>query len=155
MTAHLNMERVTQKVAAYITCDDRLLLFSHVDFPDAGIQVPAGTVAEGETPEEAVLREASEETGLSDLKIESLLGARIYDLRPLEGRNIVVKRHYFHLSIPGPAEIDRWRHWEMYPSDGAAEPIHFELFWARIPDGVPELSGNLGDMLDRLPDLKH
>lgn len=149
------MERLTDKVVAYITCEDQLLVFSHVDFLDAGIQVPAGTVGAGETVEEAVLREASEETGLSDLKIESFLGSRVYDMRPIDGRNLVVRRHYFQLSVPGPLEASRWRHWETHPSEGAAEPIHFELFWVKFPDGIPELSGNLGDMLDRMPDPKH
>jgi len=149
----LAVQGLTRKVVAYITCDDQLLVFSHVDFPDAGIQVPAGTVEDGETLEEAVLREASEETGLSDLKIESFLGTRVYDMHPMDGRDIVVQRHYFHLSFPGPAELASWRHWEKQPSERAPEPILFELFWVMFPDGIPDLSGNLGDMLNRLPDL--
>jgi 8-oxo-dGTP pyrophosphatase MutT (NUDIX family) len=35
-----------------------------LDHPNAGIQVPAGTVEEGEAPEAAAVREAMEETGL-------------------------------------------------------------------------------------------
>lgn len=38
-----------------------LLLFMH---PNAGIQFPAGTVEEGELPEQAVLREVAEKTGI-------------------------------------------------------------------------------------------
>ena len=68
------MNRIVHKVAAYITCNHQLLVFSHTDFPEAGIQVPAGTVGEGESFDEAVLREAYEETGLPDLSIESYLG---------------------------------------------------------------------------------
>ena len=49
-----------KKVYAYITRADRLLVFRHVDFPEAGVQVPGGTMDAGETPEGAVLREAAE-----------------------------------------------------------------------------------------------
>ena len=66
---------VLEKVTAFVTrqspCGQELLLFRH---PHAGIQLPAGTVEEGETPEQAVLREAMEETGLSNLRLGSLLG---------------------------------------------------------------------------------
>ncbi len=37
-----------KKVFAYITRGDKLLVFRHADFPEAGIQVPAGTAKEGE-----------------------------------------------------------------------------------------------------------
>ena len=37
-----------QKVLAYIIQDDRLLVFRHTQFPEAGIQVPGGTVEQGE-----------------------------------------------------------------------------------------------------------
>ena len=40
-----------------------------IDAPEAGIQVPAGTVEADETPAAAALREAREETGLGDLRL--------------------------------------------------------------------------------------
>ena len=40
------------------------MVFTHRDIPEAGVQVPAGTVEEGETLDAAVLREVHEETGL-------------------------------------------------------------------------------------------
>jgi 8-oxo-dGTP pyrophosphatase MutT (NUDIX family) len=144
------MNQVVTKVAAYITCDQKLLVFSHADFPKAGIQIPAGTVGQDENLNEAVLREAFEETGLSDLNIESYLGVKVYDLRSIDGREIDVHRHYYHLSIPGPIDADRWQHWEMSPSEGPKDPILFELYWVKIPDEIPELTSELGDMLDKL-----
>lgn len=48
-----------------------ILVFQH---PRAGLQLPAGTVEAGESPEEAVVREAREETGLHKLTILEKLG---------------------------------------------------------------------------------
>jgi 8-oxo-dGTP pyrophosphatase MutT (NUDIX family) len=42
-----------------------LLVFEHRDFPDAGVQVPAGTVEPGEALEAAAYRELAEESGLA------------------------------------------------------------------------------------------
>ena len=59
------MSKFVEKVTGFVTCqwqnDTQLLLFKH---PYAGIQIPAGTVEEGETLEDALLREVVEETGL-------------------------------------------------------------------------------------------
>ena len=68
------------KVFAYITHGNQLLVFSHPDFPEAGIQVPAGTIEEGETAEAAVMREAFEETGLANLKRIRMLGECVYEI---------------------------------------------------------------------------
>lgn len=140
-------EIAAEKVIAYITYGDKLLVFSHPRYPEAGIQVPAGTVEEGESLEEAVLREAREETGLDDLEIQSYLGVREY--LSASDRPGVQRRHFFHLALCGEAPT-RWRHYEKYPSDGSNEPIEFEFFWARLPDEVPELAGGQGELLHRL-----
>ena len=75
--------RVLEKVTAFITRPGSsgldLLLFQH---PSAGVQLPAGTVEEGETAEEAVLREAAEETGLAKLRLLSTIGYRYRVLPP-------------------------------------------------------------------------
>ena len=56
--------KVVEKVVAYIMSGSRLLVFRHVDLPEARVQAPAGTVDPGEAPDDAVLWEAQEETGL-------------------------------------------------------------------------------------------
>ncbi len=53
------MKKIKHKVFAYITHGHHLLVFRHLYVPEAGIQVPAGTVEENERSEDAVLRNAS------------------------------------------------------------------------------------------------
>jgi 8-oxo-dGTP pyrophosphatase MutT (NUDIX family) len=82
------MSLAIQKVTAFITRRSEggheLLLLEH---PYAGIQIPAGTVEKNETPEQAVLREAAEETGLDSLSIFRYLG-RTEETLPAEQRII-------------------------------------------------------------------
>ncbi|MBI9014765.1 MAG: NUDIX domain-containing protein [Clostridiales bacterium] len=60
------------KAIVFITSEDqgdkRLLVLGH---PNAGIQIPKGTIDENESPLQAALREGSEETGLTDLVCSS------------------------------------------------------------------------------------
>lgn len=69
-----------EKVVCYIVKDKKVLVFRHVDFSyeEVGIQVPAGSIKPGETPEEAALREAREETGLDNFRIVEKLGETEY-----------------------------------------------------------------------------
>lgn len=139
---------ITEKVIAYITQGDRLLVFSHPFHPEAGIQVPAGTIKIGEPPEEAVLREAREETGLDGLVISAFLGMHAYDVSDY-GRAEIQRRHFFHLEFRGKAPAT-WRHFEYDPSGGGTEPIEFELFWVQYPHGVPELIAGQGAFLTKV-----
>jgi 8-oxo-dGTP pyrophosphatase MutT (NUDIX family) len=84
------MSEPVGKVTAFITRPSAqghdLLLVQH---PHAGIQIPAGTVEDGETPEEAVLREAAEETGLTSLSVRLYLGCAQNKLP--EGQRMVAR----------------------------------------------------------------
>jgi len=142
------MSRVTaEKVVAYITQGERLLVFCHTQFPEAGIQVPAGTVEPGESREEALLREVREETGLEKLTVVSFLGTSDVHVAPAR-RNEVHRCYFYHLRHHGET-LDRWRHYEMDPSDGSPAPIEFEFYWVQFPDNVPDL-GVQGAFLDEL-----
>ena len=112
------------KVYAYITRREQLLVFRHVDFPEAGVQVPGGTMEEDETPDVAVMREAYEETGLDYLRLVSYLGA--YDWRSPEEE--IHCRHFYHLAA-GENAPATWQHYEHHPSDGSSTPILFEFSW--------------------------
>lgn len=56
---------VVPKVSAFITRGEELLVFTQPEHPEAGVQVPAGTMEPAEEPIVAALREAAEETGRS------------------------------------------------------------------------------------------
>lgn len=140
-----------QKVVAYITCRRHLLVFRQPQSPDAGIQVPAGTINPGETLAAAVLREAHEETGLDGLAIRSFLGARELNFERESGEHVRVCRHYFHVECNADVDLSkRWIHMEKDPSEGPLRPISFELYWVKYPEEVPRLSASLDELLAML-----
>ncbi|MGF1597929.1 MAG: NUDIX domain-containing protein [Acidimicrobiales bacterium] len=65
---------------------------------DSGLHVPAGTVQPGESDLDAVLREAHEESGLVDPRVERRLGTDTVEWpgRPRQYRT------FFHLTAGGP-----------------------------------------------------
>lgn len=85
------MQGIVEKVTAFVTRRSKdgydLLLFEH---PNAGVQIPAGTVERGESAEQAVMREVAEETGLTALSVRRYLGCA-EDKLP-EGHRIIAKR---------------------------------------------------------------
>lgn len=142
------MKPVKHKVFAYITHNNSLLVFHHPFEPEAGIQVPAGTLEPGEDPEDAVMREAYEETGLSELTLDCFLGEQERDIADF-GRNEIHHRRFYHLRYHGPL-VTVWRHTELYSSENAAARHIFEFFWVSLPDGVPPLIADHGIMLPEL-----
>lgn len=107
------MPRVIEKVTAFITRESKdghdLLLFKH---PNAGFQIPAGTVEDDETPDQAVIREATEETKLTALSIRQYLGCTEEKLP--EGQRIIVE-----------------------PTKVYARPDLTSFDWAYLRKGVP------------------
>jgi 8-oxo-dGTP pyrophosphatase MutT (NUDIX family) len=108
------MSNIIEKVTAFITRKSRdgddLLLFEH---PNAGIQIPAGTVEDHETPEEAVVREVAEETGLTtSSSIRRYLGCS-EDILP-EGERIIAE-----------------------PTKVYARPDVTSFDWAHLPKRIP------------------
>ena len=140
---------VVRKAFAYVTHNNRLLIFSHPLEPEAGLQVPAGTMHDGETPEHAVLREAAEETGLEGLRIVRFLGEAWQDARPA-GRDELHHRYFFHLACDSDPP-ERWQQYELDTSDGTPPPL-FELWWVPLPNGVPELIAGHDALLPTLID---
>jgi 8-oxo-dGTP pyrophosphatase MutT (NUDIX family)/SAM-dependent methyltransferase len=131
------------KVAVYITRGDRLLVFKHVHQPEAGIQVPGGTLEPGEAPVEGALREAREETGLTALQAVAYLGTTDYAFDPPDPK--IARRHYVHLLCLEDTP-DTWVAWEHDPSDGSPGPIAFQHCWVPLA-AVPRLCPSMGDLL--------
>ena len=132
------------KALTYITHAGRLLVFRQPHDPDAGIQVPGGSVEAGEALEAAALREAREETGLAELVVQSYLGSVEYELKVDVGPPHL--RHFFHLAYVGPS-VERWEHVGSRPSSGSA-PVRFELWWE--PLSSAELDWEMDVDLDAL-----
>lgn len=142
-------ERVTkEKVLCYLVREGRLLVFRHTDYSyeEVGIQVPAGSIRDGETPEAAALREAGEETGLKDCQVMRKLGETEYDMSPY--RFEIQHRHVFHLEPTEPTP-ERWASQEDH--DGQQEPTHFECFWIPL-EAAHILQSGQGALLGRLYD---
>lgn len=131
-----------RKAFAYITRGNQLLVFEHPHEPQAGIQVPAGTLEPGETPEAGVLREAYEETNLSGLKIVRFLGEQRRDMSEF-GIPQPHHRHFYHLICEQPTP-DTWEWGERTPSDqpGVVSDtfLHiFRFYWVDLSAPIPTL----------------
>jgi len=116
---------------------DQVFIARRVDFPEGAWQMPQGGMDEGETPEEAVLRELYEETGIQNVEIlvESQVW-RSYDV-PLElsqkiwdGKFKGQAQKWFLIRFSGDdSEIDLEHH----------HPEFCEWRWISI-DELPELA---------------
>ena len=110
---------VTRKATAVVTRGDgagrEVLVFEHAR---TGLQLPAGTLEEGETFEEAAIRELAEETGLTDVTLHGELG----DLDEVSPAGNPFHRHIFHFEPNGEVQ-ERWP----YPCDCGDE---ITLYWA-------------------------
>ena len=117
------------KVVCYIVRDGQLLVFRHADYDleHVGLQVPAGSIRPGESPEDAAVREAREETGLRQFSIVRKLGEIVYDISPY--RYEIQHRHVFQLQVHEPTE-QRWPSQELH--DGHQPPTRLECFWISL-----------------------
>lgn len=127
------------KVLAYITHDNRLLVLTHPESPEAGIQVPGGSVEPGEDIADAALREAAEESGLTGLRLGAFLGKLSLNRSDL-GFDEIYHRYYYHVWCD-QTPPESWRHYEFTASNRPAnhEPIPLDFYWVKLPDGVPPL----------------
>jgi 8-oxo-dGTP pyrophosphatase MutT (NUDIX family) len=142
------MSEFVDKVYVYITHGDRLLVFTQPEAPEAGVQVPGGSIDPGEAPAAAAMREAFEETGLENLHMVAALGECSFDAQAF-GAPLPHRRFFYHLVCKGrPPE--RWRHYERHRSDGIDEPIAFDLYWVALGGDGPELVAEMGALLGRL-----
>jgi ADP-ribose pyrophosphatase YjhB (NUDIX family) len=128
---------LVDKVLAYITRqkEDRwqLLVFDHRDIPDAGTQVPAGTVEPNEPIETALWREVEEESGLRREQLRL-----IAKLDEYESQSWRTRRHIFHLVVEGTAS-DTWT--RVVQGSGEDRGFIFDYRWIDL-EGDIQLAGD-------------
>ena len=130
------------KVLAYVTRVREgvleLLVHQHRDAPEAGIQVPAGSVEEDEEIESAVVRELAEETGIRDATMVGCID--VYEwLNPATER--WQRRHVYHLSANG-TRPDHWLH--RVSGVGEDQDMFFVCRWMPIGEAERALCGDQG-----------
>ncbi|WP_016933121.1 NUDIX domain-containing protein [Rhodococcus sp. R1101] len=145
------MPREVHKAVCYVVHDDHMLVFTHRDVPltVTGVQVPAGTIKLGESPEQAAVRELFEETGRRGHVVRPV-GLQRYDLRPV--RDEVAVRHYFRMAMPGADVTERWSAGESDPATGGPVVV-WDCWWLPIAEAhvlAAGLGGLLGTMLEEM-----
>jgi putative (di)nucleoside polyphosphate hydrolase len=135
---------MVRKAYAYITREadhaSAVLVFRHHDDPEAGIQVPRGTVDAGEDPAVTVVREVCEECGLCEARLIGLLA------RDVEAQSddpaLNWERFFFHLVAPNAP--DGWEH--TVTGAGEDNGLVFSFFW--LPrERLGDLWPGFGDYL--------
>lgn len=128
-----------QKVYAYLVRDGKeLLVFDHVDFPEAGIQVPGGSLDPGESIEDGVIRELVEETGCGARPVR-YLGAFPWWF---EAQGIWHVRHVYHLE-PTTELPDEWIH--TVSSGTEDKGLRFRCYWIPLAEARERLVAQMGD----------
>ncbi|MFB6255921.1 MAG: NUDIX domain-containing protein [Haloplanus sp.] len=133
-----------QKVCAYITRNGSEVLVFEGPNHD-GLQIPKGTVESGETPREAMYREAIEESGLATFEGIDHLVTDVWTRRESPPKRYV--RHFYHAPVHEPR--DTWTH--TVTGAGPERGAEFSFSWLDLgTDAVFAL--DLDDYLDALPD---
>ena len=137
--------KAKKKVLIYIfrekNGEKELLVFSHRDHPEAGIQVVGGTVDKGEGKKTALIRELEEESGIvlqkSDL---TKIGNSIYQRK--DNAQINYRTYYSFETNQLP---DEWDH--VVKSTGADNNLVFQFFWISITKAKTVLVGNMQEFI--------
>src|SRR5690606_4296300 len=139
----------SRKVFAYITRgpdeNRELLVFEYKGEPEAGIQVPGGTIAEGEMLIDALYREVTEETGLQRDVLDFAGKIHKYNYYP-EHRDKVYERNIFHFEYTGE-KIDEWEH--TIQSKGRDNGLTLLFRWEPV-DHLPKLAMEQDQAVDLL-----
>lgn len=138
--------RFRRKVVLYPVWRDRLLVFTEPDFPEVGVQVPGGTVAEGEAVEDGARREFLEETGFEAPATLVPLGEMTY-VYEAGGYRHQHLRSYFLLQLEGDCP-EHWE-WTEETPDGGGGPIRMAFSFVPLTP-VPILFGRLDAMFPAL-----
>lgn len=112
----------------------QLLVFKHKDVPEAGIQVPKGTVKKDETTYDAVIREVKEETGLEEFEVKKLIAEDEWENED----GAIHHRFFYHIHCTEIAD-----EWEHHPTGGDEEQgLIFQFFWISSESEVELIRGH-------------
>lgn len=141
--------KVAEKAVAYVTrkcgSEIQLMVFDHDKiFPDAGTQVPCGTVEAGEDPMDTLFRELTEESGLTAITI-----AEKFDQYQFYGTYAkkFLRRHAYHIRLNGDVP-ERWTH--VVRGSGEDNGLNFHFCWIDLKKAKGLLSGRFDDSVDLL-----
>ncbi len=127
---------MVHKVLAYIVRQSHgqraLLVFRHRDYPEAGLQVPAGTVDPGEDAGAALVREIGEEAGLQPAQVRV-----VKKLAEHVEAELNQLRHIYHVAPVGELP-ERWSHTVL--GNGGDGGMVFEFYWV-APSAELKLAG--------------
>lgn len=139
--------KLKRKVLAYITKGEednrQLLVFEHRDFPEAGLQVPGGTIERDELLIDALYREIEEESGIQ--REELVLCGKLHktNFYPKD-KDVVLERSVFHFDYAG--EHDTPWDYEVH-GDGKDEGLIFQFKWISVED-LPKLASKQDQALE-------
>jgi ADP-ribose pyrophosphatase YjhB (NUDIX family) len=128
------MTRPRIRVAAYVIrrrTVPELLVFDHLDVPEAGTQIPAGGVLRGEALEQAVLRETAEETGL---RTATVIRQVAVEDKPHPHTGQPRRTTFFFLQAPTDT-ADAWHH--RVHGDGGDAGLMFICRFVPLPLNRP------------------
>lgn len=131
-----------KKVYGYITrvkdSQIQVLVFQHSN-PEAGIQIPKGTVKAKEGIDDAIIREIQEETGLKKFKVEALIAEDFWK----NGDGAIHHRFFYKINV-----TDALDEWEYRPTGGGEETgLTFRYFWISSKNEIELVRGH-GDYFD-------
>ncbi|MFK7921030.1 MAG: NUDIX domain-containing protein [Bacteroidia bacterium] len=136
-----------EKVLAYIIRRvggiSELLVFTQVAFPEAGTQVPAGTIEKDENRLDAVIREVREESGLDKFKAIHFLGSTTYIAK---SKAEIHNRHFYQLDYEGESS-DKFEH--EVGGKGLDAQMVFSFEWVDI-ENLPRLIADQGDYISKI-----
>ena len=131
---------IKHKVLAYITKDDhderKILVFEQIDHPEAGLQVPGGTVEENEPLIDALYREIEEETGIRREQLQ--LNGKVNKMNyfPVHRKGVMHERNIFHLTYIGEVRNE----WDVCVSgSGSDQGMVFRCRWVPV-NNLPALA---------------
>ncbi|MTD32055.1 NUDIX domain-containing protein [Planomicrobium sp. YIM 101495] len=139
----------SRKVFAYITRGPEeqreLLVFEYKGEPEVGVQVPGGSIVEGELLIDALYREVQEETGLAKDELQFVGKVQKYNYYPTH-KDKVYERNIFHFDYVGEPRS----HWEhTIESNGRDNGLTLQFRWERI-DELPPLAAEQDNAVELL-----